>query len=71
MQEHFGRALRNRKRRSRLRVRVELSKDRRVLAEMLFQSIYATLVVGVVGSELRNLIHIGVLKVLEEPYQSP
>jgi hypothetical protein len=38
---------------------------------MLFQSIYATLVVGVVGSELRNLIHIGVLKVLEEPYQSP
>ena len=42
--ERFGSALGNRHRRSRLGIRVEFSKDRRILAEMLFQSIDAVLV---------------------------
>jgi len=35
---------------------------------MLLRSIHAVLVVGVIGQELRNLIGVGVLKILEEPY---
>src|SRR6516164_7952697 len=49
MHENFWCVLGNRHRRRRLGIRVELSKDRGILAEMLFQSIDAVLVVGVVG----------------------
>src|SRR6516162_6857864 len=69
--ENFRCVLRNRKRCSRLRIRVELSKDRGIAAEMLFESINAILLIGVVGQELRYLFSIGSLKVLEQPHQPP
>src|SRR4029077_12127523 len=70
-QKHFRGVLRNRQWFRRFWIGVELAKDRRILAEMFFQRINAIRIAWMVRQELRHLTHIGILKVLKQPYQSP
>src|SRR6266849_1515641 len=69
--ENFRNILWNNKRRRRFRVSIELCKHRRILAEVFFQCIDPCLVAGVIGQELRDLSHLGIVKILEQPYESP
>ena len=70
-QEDHGCVLGHAEWRRRLLVRIELGERRRVLLEVLLQRLDPRVVRRVIGEQLRNLVGIGVLEVLEEPHQAP
>src|ERR1700687_410171 len=69
--ENFRNILWNNKRRRRIQVGIELCEHRRILADVLFQCIDPGLVAGVIGQDLRDLSHLGIVEILEQPYESP
>src|SRR5579864_1651043 len=69
--ENFCNILWNNKRCRRFRIGIELSEHRRILADVFFQCIDPVLVAWVIGQELRDLSHLGVVEILEKPYESP
>src|SRR5579864_3886010 len=71
MHEDLCDVLWNHKLRTRLGIRVELCKDRRLFAEVLFQCFDPILIAGVIRDELRYLPQVRVIKLLKQPYQSP
>src|SRR6202166_2580923 len=68
--EYFRGIFWNRNRCGRLRIRVELSKDRWSFAEMFLERVDTILISGMVRQQLWYITHLGVLEILEEPHQS-
>jgi len=55
----------------RFRVPIELGKSGGVVLKVLFKGLYAGSIGRMVRKKLRNLPHVSVLKILEQPRQTP